>query len=45
MQIYVLIISFCSVYSYLARAASILKGLGFDAKMQNKMCKDFSGGW
>jgi ATP-binding cassette subfamily F protein 2 len=28
-----------------ARAANILNGLGFDAKMQNKMCKDFSGGW
>lgn len=28
-----------------ARAANILKGLGFDAKMQKKMCKDFSGGW
>ena len=28
-----------------ARAAEILKGLGFDGKMQNKMCKDYSGGW
>ena len=28
-----------------AKAASILTGLGFDFKMQNKACKDFSGGW
>ncbi|CAG7838533.1 unnamed protein product, partial [Allacma fusca] len=28
-----------------ARAAYILNGLGFDGKMQTKMCKDFSGGW
>lgn len=28
-----------------ARAASILTGLGFTAKMQQKATKDFSGGW
>jgi len=28
-----------------ARAASILTGLGFDAKMQLKKTSDFSGGW
>ncbi|KAF6198536.1 hypothetical protein GE061_008284 [Apolygus lucorum] len=28
-----------------ARAGNILHGLGFDKNMQNKMCKDFSGGW
>lgn len=28
-----------------ARAAGILYGLGFTAAMQNKACKDFSGGW
>lgn len=28
-----------------AKAAYILKGLGFDAYMQSKKCKDFSGGW
>ncbi|XP_074596859.1 ATP-binding cassette sub-family F member 2 isoform X2 [Brevipalpus obovatus] len=27
------------------KAAYILHGLGFDKEMQNKMCKDFSGGW
>lgn len=28
-----------------ARASHILSGLQFDSKMQNKKCKDFSGGW
>ena len=28
-----------------ARAANILHGLQFDAAMQAKQCKDFSGGW
>lgn len=28
-----------------ARAASILKGLGFDEEDQQKACADFSGGW
>ncbi|XP_065162979.1 ATP-binding cassette sub-family F member 2 [Atheta coriaria] len=28
-----------------ARAANILNGLGFTAKMQNQATKDFSGGW
>lgn len=28
-----------------AKAGYILYGLGFDKKMQQKMCKDFSGGW
>jgi ATP-binding cassette subfamily F protein 2 len=28
-----------------ARAAHILHGLGFTAKMQNTPTKDFSGGW
>lgn len=28
-----------------AKASHILKGLGFDMTMQNKKCKDFSGGW
>ncbi|CAF3364876.1 unnamed protein product [Rotaria socialis] len=28
-----------------ARAGRILHGLGFTKKMQNKQCKDFSGGW
>ncbi|MEX0276313.1 MAG: ABC-F family ATP-binding cassette domain-containing protein [Ruegeria sp.] len=28
-----------------ARAASILKGLGFDDEDQQKPCSDFSGGW
>lgn len=28
-----------------ARAANILHGLGFTSDMQNKMAKDFSGGW
>ncbi|MGI9367351.1 MAG: ABC-F family ATP-binding cassette domain-containing protein [Ruegeria sp.] len=28
-----------------ARAASILKGLGFDDEEQQKPCSDFSGGW
>jgi len=28
-----------------AKASHILKGLGFDKKMQEKKCKDFSGGW
>lgn len=28
-----------------ARAANILYGLGFTSFMQNKQCKDFSGGW
>lgn len=28
-----------------AKAAYILHGLGFDKTMQNKKCKDFSGGW
>jgi ATP-binding cassette subfamily F protein 2 len=27
------------------RAAYILDGLGFTHQMQNKKCKDFSGGW
>ena len=27
------------------RAAQILFGLGFNAQMQKKQCKDFSGGW
>ncbi|GFS61412.1 ATP-binding cassette sub-family F member 2 [Trichonephila inaurata madagascariensis] len=28
-----------------AKAAYILHGLGFSSEMQQKMCKDFSGGW
>lgn len=28
-----------------AKACYILKGLGFDRAMQDKKCKDFSGGW
>lgn len=28
-----------------AKAGYILHGLGFDKQMQQKMCKDFSGGW
>ncbi|KAH9515875.1 ATP-binding cassette sub-family F member 2 [Dermatophagoides farinae] len=28
-----------------AKAAYILRGLGFDKDMQEKKCKDFSGGW
>ncbi|UXI23025.1 U5 small nuclear ribonucleoprotein component [Sarcoptes scabiei] len=28
-----------------AKAAYILRGLGFDKSMQEKKCKDFSGGW
>lgn len=28
-----------------AKAGYILCGLGFDKQMQQKMCKDFSGGW
>jgi len=28
-----------------AKASHLLMGLGFDSKMQNKKCKDFSGGW
>ena len=28
-----------------ARAGRILHGLGFTKQMQNKKCKDFSGGW
>ena len=28
-----------------ARAASILKGLGFDTEAQQRPCSDFSGGW
>ena len=28
-----------------ARAASILKGLGFDVEAQQRPCSDFSGGW
>ncbi len=32
-------------YSAEARASSILKGLGFDAKEQKQPCSDFSGGW
>jgi len=28
-----------------AKAGYILHGLGFDKKMQQKRCKDFSGGW
>ncbi|KAK4337104.1 hypothetical protein RND71_043854 [Anisodus tanguticus] len=28
-----------------AKACFILKGLGFDKAMQDKKCKDFSGGW
>ncbi len=27
------------------RAAEILAGLGFTPEMQDKACKDFSGGW
>ena len=27
------------------RASQLLFGLGFDAKMQQKRCRDFSGGW
>ena len=32
-------------WSASARAASILKGLGFDEQEQHKPCADFSGGW
>lgn len=32
-------------YDAEARAAKILKGLGFDEAMQHKPMKDFSGGW
>jgi len=28
-----------------AKASHLLMGLGFDSKMQNKKCKDYSGGW
>jgi len=28
-----------------AKASHLLRGLGFDTKMQNKKCKDYSGGW
>lgn len=44
----------CEVYERLeemdasaleAKAGQILFGLGFDTAMQNKKCKDFSGGW
>ena len=28
-----------------ARASHLLFGLGFDAAMQAKKCKDYSGGW
>ncbi|UWQ20810.1 ABC-F family ATP-binding cassette domain-containing protein [Jannaschia sp. W003] len=28
-----------------ARAASILRGLGFDPEMQGRPCSDYSGGW
>merc|ERR1712130_919994 len=28
-----------------AKASHILKGLGFNKQMQEKKCKDFSGGW
>ena len=28
-----------------AKAAGILRGLGFNHKMQMKKCKDYSGGW
>merc|ERR1712038_998509 len=28
-----------------AKASHLLKGLGFNTAMQNKKCKDFSGGW
>jgi len=28
-----------------AKASHLLKGLGFNAAMQNKKCKDYSGGW
>merc|ERR1739844_884239 len=28
-----------------AKASHILKGLGFNTAMQNKKCKDYSGGW
>jgi len=28
-----------------ARAAELLAGLGFTKEMQDKKCKDFSGGW
>eukprot|EP00096_Caligus_rogercresseyi_P007358 TRINITY_DN251_c0_g2_i1.p1 TRINITY_DN251_c0_g2~~TRINITY_DN251_c0_g2_i1.p1 ORF type:complete len:634 (+),score=248.05 TRINITY_DN251_c0_g2_i1:84-1985(+) len=28
-----------------SKAASLLRGLGFDAAMQNKACKEYSGGW
>jgi ATP-binding cassette subfamily F protein 2 len=27
------------------KASQLLKGLGFDTAMQNKKCKDYSGGW
>merc|ERR1711994_658839 len=27
------------------KASHLLKGLGFNTAMQNKKCKDFSGGW
>jgi ATP-binding cassette subfamily F protein 2 len=27
------------------KASHLLKGLGFDTAMQNKKCKDYSGGW
>merc|ERR1711899_222213 len=28
-----------------AKASQLLKGLGFNTAMQNKKCKDYSGGW
>ena len=28
-----------------AKASHLLKGLGFNTAMQNKKCKDYSGGW
>merc|ERR1711997_1336197 len=27
------------------KASQLLKGLGFNTAMQNKKCKDYSGGW
>jgi len=32
-------------YTAVARAASILAGLGFDTEMQNRALSEFSGGW
>ena len=38
-------LSVSDAWSAEARAASILKGLGFDDAEQSKPCSDFSGGW